>query len=63
MAEYLTINQVAKMLNVSKGTVYRYVNKRLIPYMKVAGNVRFKEEDVRQWVESNRVKTDEEMAK
>lgn len=62
MAEYLTINQVAKMLSVSKGTVYRYVNKRLIPYMKVAGNVRFKEEDIRQWVESNRVKTDEEMA-
>ena len=46
---------LAKLLNLSKRTVYRLIEKRQIPFLKVYGRIRFKPEDVENFMESARV--------
>lgn len=51
MGGYLTKSDVATMLDITIPTVDRYMKKGL-PYYKLNGYlVRFKEEEVREWIE------------
>lgn len=52
----LTIDEVAEMFRVSKPTVYRMVESRLIPFYKISRAIRFSEDDVIAYLESQRVK-------
>jgi excisionase family DNA binding protein len=49
---FLTINEVARYLNVKASTLYAKVHE--IPHYKVGRLLRFKLEDVDRWMESNR---------
>lgn len=42
----LTPDEVAQFLSVSKATLYRLVNKRQFRFYKVAGVLRFKQDDL-----------------
>jgi excisionase family DNA binding protein len=53
--KFLTIEQVAEMLQVTKMTIYNFQKKGL-PFIKLGKNVRFDKEDVIEWVNSNKVK-------
>jgi excisionase family DNA binding protein len=54
MAEQLmTIEEVAKYLNVDKFTVYRLVANQKLPAFKVGNQWRFKPEAIEQWLEGN----------
>lgn len=46
----LTVQDVAKYLNVDPKTVYRMLNKGDLPGFKVGGSWRFKKEDLDDWI-------------
>lgn len=56
----LTIDEVAKVFRVSKATVYRMIESRILPFYKVTRAIRFAEEDVLKYLESQRVKPKDE---
>jgi excisionase family DNA binding protein len=51
--KFLTIEQVAEMLQVTKMTIYN-LQKKGLPFIKLGKNVRFDKEDVIEWVNSNK---------
>lgn len=54
MGRLWTIEDVAKYLQVSVPTVYRYVHLRQIPYIKIGSGLRFKADDIESWLESKK---------
>jgi len=55
MDKLLTIDDLARILNVKKSTIYQWVHMRLIPYIKVGRFVRFREKDIQRWLKSREV--------
>ena len=55
--ELLTIAGVAEFLKISKSTVRRLQQQRLIPFFKVGGSVRFTKSDLVSYLEKQRVET------
>jgi excisionase family DNA binding protein len=53
----LTRRQLADEMGVSLRTVARWMNARLIPFVKIGGSVRFDREDVAQALRKLRVPT------
>lgn len=55
--EFLTVDQLASLLQCSRHTVYVWVCKSQlpIPYYKFPRGVRFKRSDVDNWFESRKV--------
>ena len=51
--QLLTLEQVAKYLNVDKFTVYRFVRKKKLPAFKVGAQWRFRKELIDSWLEAN----------
>lgn len=49
--EYLSIEQTAALLNVTKATLY---NKRYIPHRKVAGKLMYKRSDIINYIETSK---------
>lgn len=54
-ARFMTASEVARLLNTSKGTVYLWVNHKKIPYLKINGSVRFREDEIHRWLNDGRV--------
>ncbi|MEH2480604.1 excisionase family DNA binding protein [Nitrobacteraceae bacterium AZCC 2146] len=55
--ELLTIAEVAEFLKISESTVRRLQQRRLIPFFKVGGSVRFVKSDLVSYLEKQRVET------
>jgi excisionase family DNA binding protein len=53
--ELLTIPEVAELLKISVPTVRRLQQRRLIPFFKVGGSIRFTRGDVLSYLMTNRV--------
>lgn len=51
----LTVEEVATRLRVSKTTVYRMIERRVIPFYRYPGAVRILEADVRAYLRARRV--------
>ena len=56
--KYLTIEQVAEMLQVTRMTIYNFQNNGL-PFIKLGKSVRFDKDDVIAWMNSKKVVTEE----
>jgi excisionase family DNA binding protein len=54
-ARFMTASEVAHLLNTSKGTVYLWVNHKKIPYVKINGSVRFREDEIHRWLSDGNV--------
>jgi excisionase family DNA binding protein len=54
MDKLLTLYEVADYLRLNKFTVYRMVERRELPAIKVANQWRFKEKDLDKWLEENK---------
>lgn len=52
MSELKTIQEVMKMLGVSRSTVYRLIKNDGLPYKKIGGSTRFDVIEVREWMNS-----------
>lgn len=56
----LTIDQVAEMFIVSKPTVYRMVQSRILPFYRIGRHLRFDEGEILDYLERQRVSPIEE---
>jgi predicted DNA-binding transcriptional regulator AlpA len=54
MPELLTAKDLETMLKIDVKTIYAYVGKGLIPYVKIQSNVRFVKDDILDWIEAHR---------
>lgn len=50
LKSFLTVEEVAELLNVADKTVRKYVWERSIPYSKIGGHVRFNEQKLLDWI-------------
>jgi len=53
----ITPDELADLLRISKVGVYRLVEKRLIPFYRVRGSLRFERKDVMAYLAKNRVES------
>ncbi|MBR0456289.1 MAG: helix-turn-helix domain-containing protein [Firmicutes bacterium] len=51
--KFLTVEDVAEMLQVTRTTIYN-LKKQGLPFIKLGKNIRFDQDDVVDWVRSNR---------
>jgi len=53
MKKLLNINDVVTILGLSKSGIYRLVQNRRIPFIKISGKViRFRQDEIEQWLSS-----------
>lgn len=52
---YLTVEEVAKMMNVSRSWVYNKVKAGSIPHVRIGSMIRFAESDIMGWIEEHKV--------
>ena len=50
MTKLLKIQDICKILSVSKPTLYRMIRDKQIPYIKVRGQLRFDEVGLDNWL-------------
>ena len=55
MKNLLTVQEVAEMLKISVSTLYRWVHKREIPFVKLGGKLRFNEDEIKTFILQNSV--------
>jgi len=48
----LTITDLSAYLNIKKATLYKWAEQNKIPHVKIHGLIRFKKEEIDQWIES-----------
>jgi excisionase family DNA binding protein len=53
--EFLTPNELASLLKISKVGVYRLIERRQIPFHRIRGSLRFDKNDVLSYLQQNRV--------
>ena len=53
---YLTIEEVSEMLKVARSTVYKFKDM-VMPFIKIGKTIRFKDNEVMEWVESHSTST------
>lgn len=53
----ITPDELADLLRISKVGVYRLVDKRLIPFYRIKGSLRFERKDVMAYLAKNRVES------
>jgi excisionase family DNA binding protein len=49
--EMLTAKELEAMLKIDVKTIYSYVHRGLIPYVKIQSNVRFPKQEILSWIE------------
>jgi len=49
----LTVGEVARLISFSEKSIYQLVHRRVIPYTKVSGALRFRKSDITAWIEDN----------
>jgi excisionase family DNA binding protein len=49
--EMLTAKELEAMLKINVKTIYSYVHRGLIPYVKIQSNVRFPKQEILSWIE------------
>ena len=54
MEKLFTLYELAVYLRLNKFTVYRMVERKELPAIKVANQWRFKEKDIDRWLEDNK---------
>jgi excisionase family DNA binding protein len=61
--EVLTSDEAARYLGISKSYLYKLTMQQKIPHYKPMGKMcYFNREELEQWLQSNRVATDEEIS-
>lgn len=56
MLSLLTPEEISKILNVKLSTIYKWTHMGTIPFIKIGKLIRFREEDIKEWVEKKKVK-------
>jgi len=51
VGEMLTAKDLEQLLKISAKTIYRYVQRGLIPYVRIQSNVRFPKRQILGWID------------
>ncbi len=51
LPELLTAKELEALLKIDVKTIYRYVQRGLIPYVRIQSNVRFVRKQIVEWIE------------
>jgi len=51
---FLTPDEFARVLKVSRTTIYRIIDSRKMPFYKINGSIRFKKDDVEEYIAGSR---------
>ena len=51
LQDMLTAKDLEAVLQIDRKTIYAYVQRGLIPYMRIESNVRFSQHQVMHWLE------------
>ena len=62
-SELLTAKEVEELLRIDVKTVYSYVQRGLIPYVRIQSNVRFLRSEILKWMEERQYKPGSRPAK
>jgi len=57
MDALLTPSELAHVLKVSRGHVYRLVQQRKIPFIKSGGSIRFMPSSIERWIKEQEICT------
>ena len=63
MNQFLTVEQLAEFLNCKESTIYSWVSKGAVPCYKIGRLVRFRLEDIEEWLRTQRGKASESSKK
>jgi len=55
MEKLLSVNQLSEILGLKQITIYEWVHKRKIPFIKMGKRVLFRKQDIERFIESKRV--------
>ena len=55
MEQLKTIKDISEYLNVKERTIYSWINKGIIPHYKIESLIRFKENEINEWLSSKEV--------
>lgn len=53
--ELMDVKEVAKYLKLDEQTIYRKVDAKTIPFIKVGGVIRFRKESIEKWLNKTTV--------
>ncbi|DAA99643.1 TPA: hypothetical protein CPT96_08050 [Candidatus Gastranaerophilales bacterium HUM_10] len=51
----ITIDELSTILQTSKSTIYRWVHKRAIPFVKLGGKLLFSQDEIQEYIKKNSV--------
>lgn len=51
----LTVEEIAELFQTSTSTIYRWVHKREIPFVKLGGKLRFSPDAIHEYIKKNSV--------
>ena len=60
MMKMMTVKELAKYINVKEKTIYNFAEKGLIPHYRLNRLIRFRKNEIDQWIDSKRVKSSKE---
>jgi len=52
---YLTVEDVAKRMRVSRSWVYKKAHAGVIPHVRIGAVIRFVEKDIETWINAHKV--------
>ena len=55
-SELMTAKEVEELLRIDVKTVYSYVQRGLLPYVKIQSNLRFMKAEIMKWMEEHQYK-------
>lgn len=50
MKKFISIDELADKLGISKGTIYQWTAMKVVPFYKIGRLVRFNEEEIEKWL-------------
>ena len=57
MIKLLAPRDLAEILHVSVGHIYRLIRRRRVPFVKIGGAVRFRSESIDKWIAQQEIVT------
>lgn len=51
----LIVEDIAELFQTSTSTIYRWVHKREIPFVKLGGKLRFSPDEIQEYIKQNSV--------
>jgi predicted DNA-binding transcriptional regulator AlpA len=48
--QFLTAKDLERLLKINAKTIYGYVQRGIVPYLRIQSNLRFRRSDIYEWI-------------